>query len=461
MEAIQSLMQNLLAIGETTPYHCKITASSKTDYQCLDGDVTFQVENGILAFNFFPENDVFDKESYQLFAIASQEDAEAILSIPSQDFEYSVQILTPPHRGMMTAGIPINRPRMEGIISAEYFGSDITPLTRATMWFNNIPDFHGVEPLLYRSGIVKPGDEDKTPMGFRALGYIVLNARGWSVNLNEIPKEIRDAQQESHICVVKREQGDNFTAQEFEKFLEDLLPFLSFAFGKNLYPSVAIGCGETTPTAKWGVIYSGTSASYHVKNWYSLSSRKIDIAPIFQRFCEESERTRKQWCKVIQAYTASEEIANILGRYDVAEAVSFSALEGLTKSIISTYKPEARDQWLDKNIGLKHPRDANGNPQGIKDAIEFVAKRELGTTQLGSILEQTATLRNTTVHLDLNAEEDPKNACFRWGNCQSLIEVILLAILGLERIPNRSQPPTFEVMGKDILWEQRAEATTI
>ena len=108
MEAIQSLMQNLLAIGETTPYHCKITASSKTDYQCLDGDVTFHVENGILTFDFFPENDVPDKESSQLFAIASQEDAVAILNIPSQDFEYSVQILSPPHRGVMTAGIPIN-----------------------------------------------------------------------------------------------------------------------------------------------------------------------------------------------------------------------------------------------------------------------------------------------------------------------------------------------------------------
>ena len=463
MDAIHSLMQNLLAIGETTPYHSKITASSKTDYQCLDGDVTFQVENGILTFDFFLENDVFDNESYQLFAIASQEDAVAVLNIPSQGFEYSVQILSTPHRGVMTAGIPINRPRMKGIISAEYFGSDITPLTRATMWFNNIPEFLGVESLVYRSGIVKPGNEDEAHMGFRTLGYIALNAKGWSVDLKEIPKENRDSQREGHICVVKREQGDDFTAQEFAEFLEDLLPFLSFAFGKNLCPSVAIGYGEATPIAKWGVIYSGTTASYHVENWYLISSRRTDISPIFRRFCEQSERTRKQWYKVIQAYTASEEIANILGRYHVAEAVSFSALEGLTKSIISTYEPEVRDQWLDKKIELKHPRDANGNRQGIKDAIELVAKRELGSTQLGGTLKQTANLRNTTVHLDLNAEEDHKNAYFRWGNCQSLIEVILLAILELEleRIPNRTQPAKFKVMGKDILWEQRAEATTI
>ena len=461
MEAIHSLMQSLLAIAETTPYHCKITASSKTDYQCLDGDVTFQVENGILTFDFFPENDVFDRKSYQLFAIASQEDAVAILNIPSQDFEYSVQIRSTPHPGVMTAGIPINRPRMKGIISAEYFGSDIAPLTRATMWFNNIPDFHGVESLVYKSGIVKSHNDYETPMESRTLGHIVLNAGGWSVNLSEIPKENRDSQQESHICVVRREKGDHFKARGLGEFLEDLLPFLSFTFGKDIRPSVAIGYGETTSTTKWGVINSGMTASYRGENWYSISSSQTDLSPIFRRFCEQSERTRKQWHKVIQAYTTSEEIANILRRYDVAEAISFSGLEGLTKSIISTYKPETRDHWLDKKIELKRPKDANGNPQGIKDAIELVAERELGSTQLGGILEQTAKLRNTTVHLDLNADEDPKNAYFRWKNCQSLIEVILLAILELKRIPNRTQPGKFEVMGKDILWEQRAEATTI
>ena len=187
MEAIHSLMQNLLAIGETTPYHCKISASSKTDCQCLDGDVTFQVENGTLTFNFYPENDAFDRKSDQLFAIASQEDAEAILSIPSQEFKYSVQKLSLPHAGMITVGVPSNRPRMKGVISAEFFGSDVAPLTTATIWFNNIPDFLGVESLTYKSGIVKSYDDHETPMSARALGYIMLNARGWSVNLNEIP----------------------------------------------------------------------------------------------------------------------------------------------------------------------------------------------------------------------------------------------------------------------------------
>ena len=77
------------------------------------------------------------------------------------------------------------------------------------------------------------------------------------------------------------------------------------------------------------------------------------------------------------------------------------------------------------------------------------------------ILEQITRLRNSTVHLDLNAGEGLENAYFRWENCQSLVEVILLATLRLKEIPNRTQPGKFEVMGKDMLWKQREEAISL
>ena len=72
----------------------------------------------------------------------------------------------------------------------------------------------------------------------------------------------------------------------------------------------------------------------------------------------------------------------------------------MTKSIISTYEQEIGEQWLDNNIELKHPKDADGNRQGLKDAIKLVARRELGSAQLDGILEQITRLRNTTVHLE-------------------------------------------------------------
>ena len=121
MAAIHRLLQNLLAIEETTPYQCNIEASSETDHQCLQGDVTFQVENGSLTFNFFPREYGLHLQAHQLCSVAGQENAKTVLSILlmvrsvfhltlSQDFEYAVRILSLPHPGTMTVGLPINRP---------------------------------------------------------------------------------------------------------------------------------------------------------------------------------------------------------------------------------------------------------------------------------------------------------------------------------------------------------------
>ena len=56
---------------------------------------------------------------------------------------------------MMTVGLPINRYKMKGVVTAEYFGCDLAPLTSSTMWFNNSPEFPALsvkEPPA-RSGI--------------------------------------------------------------------------------------------------------------------------------------------------------------------------------------------------------------------------------------------------------------------------------------------------------------------
>ena len=94
-------------------------------------------------------------------------------------------------------------------------------------------------------------------------------------------RKIEIPSKKGHICVVRREKGDHFTARGLGEFLEDLLPFLSFTFGKDIRPSVAIGYGETTPMTKWGVINSGMTVSYRGENWYSISSSQTDLSPIF------------------------------------------------------------------------------------------------------------------------------------------------------------------------------------
>ena len=129
--AIHRLLQSMLSIEETTPYRCTIEAFLETDRQLLQGDVTFQVANGALEFSFFVEGDSSNLEAHQLFAMAAQKDVKTILSIPSQGFEYAVRILSLPHPGTITVGRPINRHKMKGVVTAEHFGCDLTPLSNA------------------------------------------------------------------------------------------------------------------------------------------------------------------------------------------------------------------------------------------------------------------------------------------------------------------------------------------
>ena len=448
MGRIQEMMTEILSISENTPYKCVITSSSDKEQQRSNGDVIFYVKDNALEFDFFPKQTEYIAP-YKLFGVSNGKDATTTLNIPSQDFQYPIHIRSLPHSGTMVSGKPSDRPRMKGLVTAEHFGSNTASISSVTMWFNDIPNFIGTEQLFYKGGIVKSPDE--SPFGGRVIGCLGLNAGGWLVKLNEVPAEMKTSEQESHVCVVKREGNHPFTPKEFCRFLEDLIPFLSFAFGKDIHSSSAIGRGKNS-YLKWGIVRpQRKSIPADMGNWYLRSSHRIDIAPLFREFYGWSNDIKKHWRKVIRAYVASEEIANMLSQYEIAESVSFSALEGLTKSIISTYI-DVKDQWLNDELKLKQGK-------GIKKAIELVAKCEIGSTYLNDTIDKIATLRNDTMHLDLKAEGNPKNAFFRWNNSQSLIEAILLAKLGLTSVPNRTQPGTFEVMGKDMFWESRAEAT--
>ena len=135
-----------------------------------------------------------------------------------------------------------------------------------------------------------------------------------------------------------------------------------------------------------------------------------------------------------------------------AASVSFSALEGLTRSIINTY-PD-RDQWLKKDLRLKQKQG-----RGILDAIEMVAEREFGkhSEVFKMASKRIREVRNSTVHLDLASDEDPRNAFYRWNDSQALIEILLLKKLGMKEIPNRTIFPTFRIYGEDMFADQRKE----
>ena len=141
---------------------------------------------------------------------------------------------------------------------------------------------------------------------------------------------------------------------------------------------------------------------------------------------------------MIDRYATSEEIIATLGDPEIAEAVSFAGLEGLTRSIISGY--DDKSQWLTNNLELKHKKRKGGERAGIVDALEMVLNREMATESpnLDQTLTELAKLRNSTMHTDLRSDPDQANAYHRWNASQALIEALLLNKMGLERIPNRT-----------------------
>ena len=140
-----------------------------------------------------------------------------------------------------------------------------------------------------------------------------------------------------------------------------------------------------------------------------------------------------------------------LGEAEIAASVSFAALEGLTRSIISTYAD--KDQWLDNHLRL------NRDKGGIVKAVEMVAAREFGrhSNTFRKASKEVYRVRNATMHMDLISDEDRRNAYHRWNSSQALIEILLLGKMGLQHIPNRTAHGKFEVMGKDMYEGMRKE----
>ena len=124
---------------------------------------------------------------------------------------------------------------------------------------------------------------------------------------------------------------------------------------------------------------------------------------------------KRHFHKVIRKYVTSETLGHIGQGPNCWRKPRPSALqlrlEGLTRSIISTYP--CRDKWLEKNLMLRRDK-------GIRDAVEMVLKKELG----GLIDQDTwwkvwclrwRVSRNATAHTDLEAEaDDYTEILFRW-----------------------------------------------
>ena len=272
--------------------------------------------------------------------------------------------------------------------------------------------------------------------------------------MREIPDHHRTDSIITHTCYLTREYGPlcGAAAQDFVD--ANLIPFFRFVFGHRVRFPTMIGYQEGMAAWVRSLPLAETSVRTLQSNWFWRSRHaRIDLSPLFEQFYHLAPEIKEHWGKVIDQYASSEEILGTLGDSALAASVSFAALEGLTCSMLSEYA--CGKQWLKDDLSLKRGKN-------IKDAIEFVAEQELGrhSGTFRRAADQISRIRNATFHTDLSEDEDPANAYYRWNASQAFVEILLLYRMGLESIPNRTAPHTFNVMGRDMFEDVREEQLT-
>ncbi len=449
-------LQQVLSINEDTSYHSNLTTKAEPpDDNSALGDETlnvggiaaFRLENGSLTFRFF-----VDSNSPYIDGIKAFGASKMMLHVPARGFQYPVRVTK----------ISGDRTTLSGFVDTDIFGENDARLSGITIWLTGIPEkWHGTDNWIHYEAmsteqvqakengtVVIPQAEG---LSSRLLSGFTLKADGWTAKLSEMPISRRLDPDVTHVCNLTNESGTLTGAigQDFLK--ENLSPFLDFVFGQNIrFRSIT---GYKDGWAWWVRTYpqSETQIKTLQGNWFLRPSYfPIELSPLFQNFYGLAPDVKKHWRKVISQYVTSEEIMGTLRKSSLAASVSFAALEGLTRSIISTYP--CKDEWLKKDLSLKRGKN-------IKGAIEMVANQELGrhSKTFREASEQISTIRNATFHNDLTSDEDPINAYHRWNASQALVEILLLSMMGLKEIPNRTALGTFYVMGKDMYEDLRKE----
>ncbi|WP_143325258.1 HEPN domain-containing protein [Candidatus Synechococcus spongiarum] len=491
MQKANRWLEELLHISEGKPYHSTLivpkelrtqaptseggTAESLTGQQSLpasddlkiSGITIFQLKRGILNFHFFIDNSTSQcTDEFEAFAGSGKSEAiesKLTLQISGLNFNYPIKIDFHSQEQSL----------LKGNIITTSFGKNDEHLDEVTVWFQGLPEeWYGKRGWKYRQGaihddevvVAENGSEITIPshrLGWQKLGAFDFKVDGWSVRLREISSKIRSDSDVTHFCQITKEENIA-TGATFRDFIKDnLIIFLSFLFGQNIFLKQIEG------RKKQDVVWVETFRKWKIfprtlkNNWflrYAIHGH-FDIETQFQNFYNLPFHIKKQWGKIIRHYILSEEIIGtlqVVGITTIAASVSFSALEGLTRSIISTY-PD-KDQWLKEDLSLKKKQG-----KGILDAIEMVAEREFGkhSEVFKMASQQIREVRNATMHLDLRLEEDLRedlrNAIYRWNSSQALIEILLLKKLGMTNIPNRTGLGMFRVLGEDMFADQRNE----
>ena len=450
MQQQNQWLQQVMSINEDTPYHSNLTAKAESGDAALNisGITVFRLENGRLNFQFFIDPNNRDITPHEVFKAS-----KTALRVPTCGFNNPVVL-------MKFSG---NYTILSGIVDARTFGENDVPLSGIAIWFTGIPQkWRGADHWKHYQVIsteqyqIQENGTAVIPSGeltTQPLSGFTLKADGWTAKLREIPTSYRTDPNITHVCDLTNES--QLTGAIAQDFLDDnLFPFLDFVFGQKTYFHTIVGYKNGIELWVKTLSQSEILLKTQQGNWFLKTRRsRIDLSPLFQHFYGLAPEIKNHWRKVIYQYATSEEIMGTLRESALAASVSFAALEGLTRSIISTYS--CKDEWLKGDLSLRRGKN-------IINAIEMVAKQEFGrqskTFQEAS--KQIRTVRNATFHTDLSSDEDPFNALYRWEASQALVEILLLRQMGLEKIPNRTAHGKFDILGKDMFADVRKEELT-
>ena len=454
-------LQRTIGITEGHPYHSALVPAGDEQRQTL-GIAIFQVGNGTVHFEFYANQSVGYADHLQEAVAAAEQGTQRLdIVVPAAKLKHAVLPIT-----LSTYTTPIEGMLAESArVPASSFGADNQPMDSVDFELLDIPsDYWGDRRLTYQHATSKyplefSEDEKHLLVPFRTLSIrrlsgCTINAGGWTVEIQEIPAERRKNERVTHRCAVTKSDGEMTGTCILKFFNEELWPFLCFVFAHKVQVTHMTGDGWTK---LWGV--RPEAMQTRRRNWFSITRHQSGILQaLFQRFHNQTLETKKHWGKVIDKYVTSEEIIATFGDSEIAEAVSFAGLDGLTRSIINGY--DDKNQWLNGKLELNRLPKKDGGKTGIVDAIEMVLRRALGTSnpELTKPLKQLANLRNATVHTDLQSDPDWSSAYRRWNASQALIEMLLLAKMGLKGIPNRTEYGTFTIMGRDMYKDVRGEA---
>ena len=492
---VDDTLESVLSISEETPYR----GSLKIEGMAVEGMVTFSLQADRLVFSLYPDSG--EKYGRLLAEHARQRDEDILLSVPERDFEYPVFMRTVAPGLKLIAGKRPDKQAVQGSVDSAKFGSSEPILDSVSLSFKNVPHFEG-QGRFFIQGFANSVQESISIKGFRVsrVGHLMLSGGGWDLDIYEVPPSIMSSYGESHTALVRRTDRSQFSGSDITKFIDNLIYFLSFVFGRRTLPSLSVGyksprdcdkCDmistlviqaheerselhipdelshrcDVVGGAKWAQLRVVDYADHQdSRNWFKRSYLEPDLKPLFESYCRTSENIRSQWHLIIDTYLESERLA-ASSQFGRALTVSVSALEGLVKSTLLLKVPdfeEVRGEFLfDQN----HKRSGQILPPKTAEAIKYVIRTLQGGTFIfknssKDVIDAVLKKRNSITHLDLmNVSANDllsQETHDLWQASQFIIEMLMLTLWGAKEINNRTLLPQVDVYGQDMLADGRA-----